>query len=64
MTEEEPPLSCNTLDNEQGKEKQEMNTKCWLENLLETTFRTNSSKWNLQILHSNVYPSTPTPVAC
>jgi len=28
MTEEEPPLSCNTLDNEQGKEKQEMNTKC------------------------------------
>ena len=38
MTEEEPPLSCNTLDNEQEKEKQEMNTKCWLKNLLETTF--------------------------
>jgi hypothetical protein len=37
--EEEPPLkSCNTMDNEHEEEKQEMNTKCWLENLLETTF--------------------------
>jgi hypothetical protein len=39
MIEAQPPLkSCNTLDKEHRKEKQEMNTKCWLENLLETIF--------------------------
>jgi len=59
--EEEPPLkSCNNLDNEHGKEKQEMNTKCWLENLLETTFsnrqfRVELTNLTFQCVHFHSY---------
>jgi len=57
MTEEESPLkSCNTLDNEHGKEKQEMNIKCWSENLLETSFSNREfhaelTKFTFQCVH-------------
>jgi hypothetical protein len=40
MTEAQPGLKCHDpLDMEHGKQKRRMNTKCWLENLLQTTFR-------------------------
>jgi len=61
MTEEEPPMKrCSTLNNEHGKEKQEMNTKCWLENLLETSFSNREfhaelTKFTFQCVHFHSY---------